>query len=96
MNEKPRNPGNEKPLSLHPLTPEEALAGLMQTNPKETRMNWTADMMCPLCTYTDTNRSLDDMTREEALQATLDCPSCETKEAQLEVIEATLTEDKVR
>ena len=25
-----RNPGNEKPISLYPLTPEEALAGLMQ------------------------------------------------------------------
>lgn len=72
-----RNPGNEKPLSLHPLTPEEVLFVLMQANPEENRMNWTADMMCTLCTYIDPGRYLEDMTEEEALEATLDCPNCE-------------------
>ena len=34
MNENTRNPGNEKPISLHPLSPEEALKGLMQVRPE--------------------------------------------------------------
>ena len=32
-----RNPGNEKPISLYPLTPEKALAGLMQVRSKGDR-----------------------------------------------------------
>ena len=32
-----RNPGNEKPISLYPLTLEEALAGLMQVRPEGDR-----------------------------------------------------------
>ena len=33
MNENTPNPGNEKPISLHPLTPENALERLMQVKP---------------------------------------------------------------
>lgn len=35
MDETTRNPGNEKPISLHPLTPEEALGGLIQSKPEQ-------------------------------------------------------------
>ena len=34
MSDEKRNPGNEKPISLYPLTPEEALAELMKAKPE--------------------------------------------------------------
>ena len=35
MKEEKRNPGNEKPISLHPLTLEAALDKLMQVKPEQ-------------------------------------------------------------
>jgi len=56
-------------------------------------IDWITDMKCHVCGYIDIRRSLQNMTRKEALEAPLDCPNCDTKDG-LEVIPSTLHEDK--
>ena len=49
-------------------------------------MDFQADMKCRVCTYIDIERDLQNMTRDEALGATLDCPNCDESDG-LEVID---------
>ena len=56
---------------------------------KRSEMDWVADLRCRRCENLDPERILPDMDREEALMATLDCPSCELEEGE-EVVESTL------
>jgi hypothetical protein len=53
-------------------------------------MEWLTDMRCKNCQYVDEGRGLPDLSRQEALIATLACPNCDTQDG-LEVINRTLT-----
>ena len=58
-------------------------------------VNWEAKMRCRQCTNEEEGRILYEMSKEEALEARLDCPSCELDEG-LVVIESTLKRSQDR
>lgn len=53
-------------------------------------MEWLTDMRCKNCQYVAEGRGLPDLSPQEALNATLSCPNCDTQDG-LEVIKRTLT-----